>query len=52
MTKIHELSRKEQLVRARKRAAAEKERRLKLIREIAKKRQLLRSAKTEERNDD
>jgi hypothetical protein len=52
MVKTPELSRKEPLARARKQTAAERERRLKLIREIAKKRQLLRSAKAEERNED
>ena len=51
MVKTPKLSRGELLTHARKRTAEEKERRLKLIREIAKKRQLLRSAKAEESND-
>jgi hypothetical protein len=51
MVKTPELSRRELLRRARDRATAEKGRRLKLIREIAKKQQLLRSAKAEERDD-
>jgi hypothetical protein len=44
-------SRGERQAVVRKRAADEKERRLKLIRELAKKRDLLRAAKPEERND-
>jgi hypothetical protein len=51
MVSAPKLSRKERLARERKRAAAEKEQRLKLIREIAKKRELLRAAKSEERED-
>ena len=51
MVRTPELSRRELLKHARDRATAEKGRRLKLIRDIAKKQQLLRSAKAEERND-
>ena len=51
MVRTPELNRRELLKHARDRATAEKERRLKLIREIAKKQQLLRSAKAEEGND-
>jgi hypothetical protein len=51
MVSTPELSRRELLTHARDRATAEKERQLKLIREIAKKQQLLRSARAEERDD-
>jgi len=51
MVKTSRSSRGERQALARKRVADEKERRLKLIRELAKKRDLLRAAKSEERND-
>jgi hypothetical protein len=51
MVKTPRLSRGERQALARKRAGDEKERRLKLIRELAKKRELLRAAKAEESND-
>jgi hypothetical protein len=49
MMKATRSSRGERQALARKRVADEKERRLKLIREIGKKRELLRAAKSEER---
>jgi hypothetical protein len=48
--KLH-LNREERRADARRRAEVDKERRLKLIREIAKKQQLLRAAKADEKND-